>query len=139
MAASLRCEAAIFNQHANSFQAKPNKTKQKGLDLLGFIRPNRDFSMGCGEKNKNSLRPRSSPSAPGRRAGFSPSGEYATDSGFLKGFVIDRNCYRQPGSDCPLKTLVFRRLIQNRPHQRNGTTTGRQECGKPPLFCSDII
>jgi hypothetical protein len=22
------------------------------LDLLGFIRPNPDFSMGCGEKNK---------------------------------------------------------------------------------------
>jgi hypothetical protein len=22
------------------------------LDLLGFIRPNRDFSKGCGQKNK---------------------------------------------------------------------------------------
>jgi hypothetical protein len=28
------------------FQAKSNKTKQNSLDLLGFIRPNRDFSTG---------------------------------------------------------------------------------------------
>jgi len=27
-------------------QAEPSKSKQKRLDLLGFIRPNRDFSMG---------------------------------------------------------------------------------------------
>ena len=32
-------------------QANPNKSKEKGLDFLGFIRPNRDFSMGYGEKN----------------------------------------------------------------------------------------
>jgi hypothetical protein len=25
------------------------------LDLLGFVRPNRDFSMGCGGKNKKKL------------------------------------------------------------------------------------
>ena len=31
-------------------EANPNKTKQKSLDLLGFIRPNRDFSMGYGRK-----------------------------------------------------------------------------------------
>jgi hypothetical protein len=31
---------------AKGFQAKPNKTKQNSLDLLGFIRPNRGFSMG---------------------------------------------------------------------------------------------
>jgi hypothetical protein len=30
-------------------QAKPNESKQKGLDLLGFIRPNRAFSMACDE------------------------------------------------------------------------------------------
>jgi hypothetical protein len=35
-----------FNQRAHSPQAKPNKSKQKRLDLLGFIRPIRDFSMG---------------------------------------------------------------------------------------------
>jgi hypothetical protein len=35
-----------------SIQAKPNKSKQKSLDLLGVIRPNRAFSMGCGRKNK---------------------------------------------------------------------------------------
>jgi hypothetical protein len=37
-----------FNQGARSFQANPNKTKQKSFDFLGFIRPNRDFSMGYG-------------------------------------------------------------------------------------------
>jgi hypothetical protein len=41
-----------FNQGANSSQANPNKTKQKSLDFLGFIRPNRDFSMGYDGKNK---------------------------------------------------------------------------------------
>jgi hypothetical protein len=45
-------EAADFNQGANSVQANPNKTKQKSLDFLGFIRPNRDFSMGYERKNK---------------------------------------------------------------------------------------
>jgi hypothetical protein len=30
-------------------QAGPNKSNQKGLDLFGFIRPNRDFSMGYGK------------------------------------------------------------------------------------------
>jgi hypothetical protein len=34
---------------AKQIQAKPNKSKQKGLDSLGFIRPNRDFSMGYGQ------------------------------------------------------------------------------------------
>jgi hypothetical protein len=41
-----------FNQGANSFQIIPNKTKQISLDFLGFIRPNRDFSKGYGQKNK---------------------------------------------------------------------------------------
>jgi hypothetical protein len=36
----------------HSLQANPNKTKQKSLDFLGFIRPNRDFSMRYGRKNK---------------------------------------------------------------------------------------
>jgi hypothetical protein len=40
------------NLTAKSIQAKPNKTKQNCLDLLGFIRQNRDFSMGYEEKNK---------------------------------------------------------------------------------------
>jgi hypothetical protein len=34
---------------AKPSQAKPNKTKQNCLDLLGFIRPNRDFSKGYEE------------------------------------------------------------------------------------------
>jgi hypothetical protein len=33
-------------------QIRPSKTKQKCLDSLGFIRPNRDFSMSYGKKNK---------------------------------------------------------------------------------------
>jgi hypothetical protein len=41
-----------FNQGANSDQINPNKTKQKSLDFLGFVRPNRDFSKGCEQKNK---------------------------------------------------------------------------------------
>ena len=54
-----RAEAGRFgcNRHATKSQAKPkqiqanpNKSKQNCLDLLGFIRPNRDFSMGCGRK-----------------------------------------------------------------------------------------
>jgi hypothetical protein len=40
-----------YNQCANFSQANPNKTKQNCLDFLGFIRPNRDFSMGYGQKN----------------------------------------------------------------------------------------
>ena len=45
-------QAPGFNQSANSVQANPNKTKQNSLDLLGFIRPNPDFSMGYKRKNK---------------------------------------------------------------------------------------
>jgi hypothetical protein len=41
-----------FNQRANSSQANPSKTKQNSLDFLGFIRPNRDLSMGYERKNK---------------------------------------------------------------------------------------
>jgi hypothetical protein len=40
------------NQGANSVQINPNKTKQKSLDFLGFIRPNRGFSKGYEQKNK---------------------------------------------------------------------------------------
>ena len=29
-------------------QAKPSQTKENGLDFLGFLRPNRDFSTGYG-------------------------------------------------------------------------------------------
>jgi hypothetical protein len=34
---------------AKQNQAQPNKSKQKRLDLFGFIRPNRDISMGYDE------------------------------------------------------------------------------------------
>jgi hypothetical protein len=37
-------------------QAKPNKSKQKSLDLLGIICPNWAFSMGYGRKNKKIFR-----------------------------------------------------------------------------------
>jgi hypothetical protein len=36
-------------KHAKLIQAKPNKTKQKSLDFLGFFWPIRGFSMGYGE------------------------------------------------------------------------------------------
>jgi hypothetical protein len=45
----------------------PSRSKQNCLDILGFIRPIRDFSTGCDEKNKKlallSLRRRASPKA----------------------------------------------------------------------------
>jgi hypothetical protein len=33
-------------------QANPNNSKQKNLDLLGFVWPKRDFSKGYNRKNK---------------------------------------------------------------------------------------
>jgi hypothetical protein len=42
---------------AKSIQGKPNKTKEKSLFFLGFLLPNRAFSMGYGKsKEKFSLR-----------------------------------------------------------------------------------
>jgi hypothetical protein len=64
-------------------QAKPSKTKQNCLDLLGFIRPNRDFSMGYDGKNKKISSPFSSrPAYAGRR--FDPASKkcIARTSGF---------------------------------------------------------
>jgi hypothetical protein len=34
---------------AEQIQGKPNKTKEKSLDFLGFPWPNRGFSMGYSE------------------------------------------------------------------------------------------
>jgi hypothetical protein len=51
---------------AKQNQARPNKSKQYCLDLLGFISPNRDFSTSYGEKNKKN--PLSFPFAAGRLA-----------------------------------------------------------------------
>jgi hypothetical protein len=42
-------QAARSAGPAKQKQIKPNKTKQNGLDFLGFIRPNRGFSMGYTE------------------------------------------------------------------------------------------
>jgi hypothetical protein len=41
--------AREYSQRASFAQASPNNSKQKSLDLLGFIRPNRDFSMTYSE------------------------------------------------------------------------------------------
>jgi hypothetical protein len=41
-----------YNQSAISSQANPNSSKQEGLDFLGFIRPNRDFSKGYGDSKQ---------------------------------------------------------------------------------------
>jgi hypothetical protein len=49
---AMRREAAVSARRpspSKQIQAKPNKSKQKSLDLHGFIRPNRDFSMGYEE------------------------------------------------------------------------------------------
>jgi hypothetical protein len=46
--------ASRSTRRPNKIQANPNKSKQNCLDLLGFIRPNRDFSMSYDEsKQKN--------------------------------------------------------------------------------------
>jgi hypothetical protein len=37
---------------ARFFQARPSESKENCLDLLGLIRQNQDFSMGCDEENK---------------------------------------------------------------------------------------
>jgi hypothetical protein len=38
-------------------QDNPNKNKEKSLDFLGFVWPNRGFSMGYKEKNKKNPLP----------------------------------------------------------------------------------
>jgi hypothetical protein len=43
-------EVAAFGSAAKRFQTRPNKSKQKRLDIFGFIRQDRDFSMGCERK-----------------------------------------------------------------------------------------
>jgi hypothetical protein len=43
------------NRKASSMQGNANETKQKGLHFLLFSWPNRDFSKGCGRKNKKIL------------------------------------------------------------------------------------
>jgi hypothetical protein len=48
-AATSKRNSVVSAETSLSSQILPNKSKQNGLDLLGFIRPNRDFSMGYGE------------------------------------------------------------------------------------------
>jgi hypothetical protein len=78
---------------AKQRQAKPSSAKSNRLDLLGFIRPNRDFSMGCGGKKQKN--PGSFPLAARRPEGAGPirhaRNHIARDSGFRKqipGFLI---------------------------------------------------
>jgi hypothetical protein len=44
-----------YNPRASSVQVNPNQTKEKSLHVLGFLWPNRDFSMGYKQKNKKIL------------------------------------------------------------------------------------
>jgi hypothetical protein len=62
-------------------QANPSQSKQKWLVLLGFIRPNRDFSMGCRGKSKKILSSLCSLSgvARGASANLARRREYSTD------------------------------------------------------------
>jgi hypothetical protein len=46
MVSRAQTTAARSTSYSKPDQANPSKSKQKGLDLLGFIRPNQDFSMG---------------------------------------------------------------------------------------------
>src|SRR5271155_3216084 len=45
----LVCHLPQRTKPPHSSQILPNKSKQNSLDLFGFIRLNRDFSMGYGE------------------------------------------------------------------------------------------
>jgi hypothetical protein len=54
------------------------------LDFLGFIRPNRDFSMGYGEKNKKNSRLLSPPPGAFKTRVRSGEREGNTDSDFRK-------------------------------------------------------
>jgi hypothetical protein len=62
-------------------QANPSQSKQKWLVLLRFIRPNRDFSMGCRGKSKKILSSLCSLSgvARGASANLARRREYSTD------------------------------------------------------------
>ena len=42
---------------AKSIQGKPNKTKEKSLFFLGFLLPNRAFSMGYGKSKEKNFSP----------------------------------------------------------------------------------
>jgi hypothetical protein len=44
--------AAHARDAAKLIQGKPNKSKEKSLDFLGFLWPNWAFSMGYGESKK---------------------------------------------------------------------------------------
>jgi hypothetical protein len=46
----------VCNPRASWLQVNPRKTKEKGLDFLGFPWPNWDFSTGYGGKIKKILR-----------------------------------------------------------------------------------
>jgi hypothetical protein len=52
------------------------------LDLLGFIRPNPDFSMSYSGKNKKILSPLPSPPGLSQDAGFDPANEQGYSTGF---------------------------------------------------------
>jgi hypothetical protein len=47
-----RHRAAAYNPWASLVQANPNESKEKSLDLFGFLWPNRAFSKGYRGKNK---------------------------------------------------------------------------------------
>jgi hypothetical protein len=58
-------DTTIARAYAKQIQIFPNKSKQKSLDLFGFLWPIRGFSMSYGRKNKKiSLRLNSPQVAP---------------------------------------------------------------------------
>jgi hypothetical protein len=86
----------------NFSQANPNKTKQKSLDFLGFIRRNRDFSKGYGRKNKKKTRVSScvqnvsggffplSLSPAGCTTGFDPAVEFVIAEDHSRDFCLTK-------------------------------------------------
>jgi hypothetical protein len=70
---------------------EPRKTKQKPLDLLGFIWPNRSFSKGCDRKNKKNRRLDQLASQVARRAHLAADAERDTASSIIPNPLSGQN------------------------------------------------
>jgi hypothetical protein len=70
----LQRPAKFFQADQSQTKENQGKPRKKSLDFLGFLRPNRAFSMGYGDRQReNSFSPFSSPPASARSARFDPA------------------------------------------------------------------
>jgi hypothetical protein len=70
----------------------PNKTKQKSLDFLGFIFPNRDFSKGYSDSRQKIRRPRRSPAPATALAIPAPIPYSIVNASYDLFWLLERNC-----------------------------------------------